>query len=266
MVDVFTIKQLDPQAVEAVAGFMKGKKREKFLASVQIINESLEKGGWVPRGSVKAFAGFQGLGSAQRRGAYPSAMYDLYRCVQDGSGIGEEYRDYPYTDEEILSLRAKAPVAVIRAWVQVRTEAGYAYEHLNACRPLPKITQVGLSPRVTTTLKEANLDIDLSSIRMADLDFEWVQVRDKKTGEPKVDGQGKLVMTKRYFVVWSEGIVHGTSRFAMNDCEACGRRIPSHRFVPIEAHDQRGDRLVSLWVGCDCASNIFGVKDVGIEK
>jgi hypothetical protein len=67
-------------------------------------------------------------------------------------------------------------------------------------------------------------------------------------------------------VVWSDGIIHGKSRFAGNGCHACGKHIPSGRFVPVEAHDKKSNKTISLWLGCDCAKNIFGIKDIGVEK
>jgi hypothetical protein len=135
---------------------------------------------------------------------------------------------------------------------------------LDASRPVPVITAIGLSPRVTATLKECNLDVDLPSIKLAKIDFRWV--RAYEDGKPAFRKDGKPRMEKCYFVEWSQGIKHGCSRFADGGhCEACGKRIPSQRYVPIEATCKK-QGLISMWIGCDCAKNIFGIKDAGIDK
>ena len=76
-------------------------------------------------------------------------------------------------------------------------------------------------------------------------------------------------MQAYHVVVWSKGSIHDQSRFSVkgSECEACGKNIPSGLLVPVKALDKNsGDRLISLWLGCDCSVNIFGIKDVGIAK
>jgi hypothetical protein len=162
----------------------------------------------------------------------------------------------------------KLPLEFAKAWMELCNEKTLAIHELDRSRPLPVVTEIGLSLKVTKTMTEMNLDIDLSSVRMADLDFIWVDKRNLDTSEIMYDRQGNAIKEKEYFVKWTPGIVHGQSRFyaGLSECEACGKNIPSGRFVPVEAHDKKHNRLVSFWLGCDCAKNIFGIKDSGVKR
>lgn len=225
------MQALKETLVSEIASSMTGKRREKLLSSVAVLNESLSQGAWVPRGKVKAVSGFyQGL----RRSCEPHPSFDVEMCLRYGQAIDVEHT------RELSQLE--------QSWAALCGEKDAAIAILDAARPLPKITAIGLSPKVTKTFRECNLDIDVNSIRMAKI--EPLKINDKLT---------------IYIVAWSEGIRHGQSRFAGGGCEACGKAIPSGRFVPVEAVCRRAG-LVSLWLGCDCARNIFGIQDVGIDR
>jgi hypothetical protein len=301
------VKNLNPKLVSIVQSAMSGARLAKFNASVAILNESLAQGAWTPRGSVKASSGFyQGLAgyvnfdknySAKNNKAQDEA-WDLMMTLSYGRGLGKAD-----VERAIVTLRSgitsrkgepakyKPTDDQIKAWVALCEEKSAADELLDAARPLPRVTAIGLSPKVTKTLTECNLDLDLPSIQMAKIEprqrpaFKWTkkrvpvvpEVMDPYTGKPATKEvndklvpafkNGKRVMETYYIVVWSKGIVHGQSRFWGNGgCEACGKQIPSGKFVPIEAKDKKSGKLISMWLGCDCAANIFGIKDVGIEK
>jgi len=247
---------LSVNLIAIVDGYLSGKRREKFRDSISILNRSLAQGAWTPRGSVKASAGFyQGL--AKKIGNLQP--YELDACVR----YGQPMRSVTLTDEMCMQLSSSR---VLRAWVTLCSEVAAARAFLDAARPTPVVTAIGLSPKVTKTLKDCNLDIDLATIKPAKISFYEVQARDK-AGELRVDRDGKPVMERVYFVDWSAGCLFNRSRFAMGDgCHACGKTIPSGRFVPIEASCKKLGQKVALWLGCDCARNIFGVKDIGIDK
>jgi hypothetical protein len=278
------VKALTQEYVDKVAGFFSGKRREKFLASVDVINQSLAQDAWISRGSAKAGAGFSGLlgntQTARRLDRGLERLYDyghelqktcfeLSMTIRHGSARLTLEELERLVDEDAVKAKLKkagVPLGVLGAWVALNWERREACELLDAARPLPVITPIGLSPRVTATLTECNLDLDLPSIRMAEIAFRMVPAFNKD-GVPLFDKRtGERVMRRQYYVKWSEGIAHGRSRFAHGGCEACGKSIPSGRFVPVEAHDKARNELVSMWLGCDCARNIFGIKDVGIGK
>jgi hypothetical protein len=272
--------KIDPRALAVILGFLNGARLKKFSDSIEVLQDSLQQGAWIKRGSVKASSGFyQGLvpklefsqdfTARGKEAVLQEEASSLYFCVRWGQVFQGKNLQAAL---KILRLRANpqsgkplgADDAAVKAWVQLCAEKSAAVKFLDSARPAPVITAIGLSPKVTATLKEMNLDIDLPSIKMAKLERRERPLLDQ-TGKPMVGRDGEPLMHIYYVIVWSPGIAHNQSRFAHHDCQACGKTIPSRRFVPLEAQDKKSGKLVSLLVGCDCAKNIFGVKDVGIE-
>jgi hypothetical protein len=264
--------KLSQKHIETIKAEMKGKRLEKFLASVQNINDSLDAGGWIPKASRSADSGFyQGCGIDSRNiEREHREFFPLYMTLAYGSSFDKRERTKPL--EELLLLLDKKTlkkhsIEFVKAWVALSEQKDRAIAYLNDLRPLPVLTEIGLSPKVTTTLKEMNLDIDLPSIKLAKINFYFIPMINLKTREQVYGRNGECLLDKEYYVEWSEGIQHRKSRFNRNGyCQACGKNIPSGRFVPIEAHDKKSNNLVSFWVGCDCAKNIFGIKDEGISQ
>lgn len=255
---------LDQELIRIVSSFLKGKRLEKFLTSVSLIQESLEKGGWVPGASRKAQTGFY-QGNGIKIPSRDRSCSELYFCCRFGNAVNDmEAALYAFSS---LPQTIKYPLEFVRAWMELCNQKEHAIEFLNETRPLPVITKIGLSPKVTKTLLEANLDIELDTITMAEIKFRMV---------PKVGPNGEYLLNSRgdvnymavYFVNWKPNTLHHASRFASlgTHCEACGKRIPSGRFVPIQAQDRKQNRPVSFWVGTDCARALFGIKDVGLER
>lgn len=261
--------QLNAENVRVVAEFMKGKRREKFLASVSIMNESLAKGGWVSRGAVKARSGFyQGLGPrlahvSDRSTVNGLAASVLATCVNFGIGFDRKF-DAPafdYFSDEISDDKA-----AFQAWADLCREFSYLFAELGKRRPAPVITPIGLSPRVTDTLKNMNLDLDIQSVRMPDIEVVELPQLDSQ-GAPVLGKDGKPVVTRSLLIKWAKGCRFGLSRFAEvgGHCHACGKLIPSRRFVPMEAMDLKLGTYVALLLGEDCARNIFGVAASGVR-
>lgn len=284
------MKSLNEKNLQLVISSIKGKRLEYFLESTGLINASLAASGWVKWASRKADKGFsQGLGVSIEVPPRPrwdepaNPMYEPRHAVNWCLGSGyttptSEEIEMVINDLSPKELKKVSP-ELIRAWCELAKEKREAVEWLNSLRPLPVLTPVGLSPKVTKTLKEMNLDIDLPSIKMAEIAYNYAPRKhcDRKLptfgevmiGKAKKNGAEYCHTQLVPYVKWSEGIVHGRSRFSARNeqCEACGKKIPSGRFVPVEAVDKaHNNRLVSLWVGCDCANNIFGIKDVGVER
>ena len=279
------IPSFDQEAIDTIIKYNKGKKLENFLTSLDIIQKSLQAGGWLPRGSVSS-GKISSIGikidQGDRETYYPyeegkktkrtafSELISNLKYLHPFKGSIEELNEAlsQLTPQELK----KFPRDYIIALVVFAEELDEARKFLDSGRKPPVITSIGLSPRVTTTLKEMNLDLDLPSVRLADIKFNLVQKRyaDPKSprfGELMFDRYGKPVMEKHYYVSWTPNITLGASRFAYGEkCEACGKTIPSGKFVAIEAFDKKSHRLVGMWLGQDCAKNIFGIKDEGIER
>ena len=271
------MKQITPNLVATVRTALKGKKLEKFDASIAILNESLAQGGWTTRGSVKVNSGFyQGIANVDFSVGYkdgkPIKGHEeasmLMFCLRWGHDMEEAdvAIAYPFF---VGRSGFKLSLEVVKAWAALCNERFDACDILDEARPLPVITAIGLSPKVTKTLTECNLDLDLPSIKMAKLEarerpaFKWNKKTEKS--EPVMCDDGTQATETYYVVVWSDGIEHNMSRFC-GGCQACGKNIPSGRYVPIEAQDKKSGKLISMWLGCDCAKNIFGVKDIGVER
>lgn len=252
------MEQLSSDLVQTVASAMKGNHLKKFMASVSVLNESLAQGAWTKRGGPKAGAGFyQGLSTKFGRDCHP---HELMMCLR----FGHECK-VPVTTEMIEKNGLGYCAEAVYAWVQLCAAFARACEALDAARPLPVVTAIGLSPKVTKTLKECNLDLDVSTIVPAKIDSYKCHMRRVLTGELMYDKRtNEPIMETVYYVAWTPGVKLDQSRF-YTGCQACGKHIPSGRFVALEGKCNKLG-LIGLWVGKDCAQNIFGVKDIGLDK
>ena len=249
------------RAIKTVTAFLSGKRQEKFLTAIKVLQTAEDRGCFEGREAQKAGSGFYAGLVAHRQyvsgefGEDGATQYQAQRCVTFGA---------PYSGAVEFGVQG-VPQNVVDAWIYLCGVAHSLTEQLKAARPKPVVTAIGLSPKVTKTLTEMNLDIDLPSITPAEIEAYKVQARDRVTGDLMFAADGTTpIMQTFYRVKWTEGTQFGKSRFYAG-CQACGKPIPSRRYVPIEANCRKNGRI-GLWIGCDCAKNIFGVKDIGIEK
>lgn len=260
------IKELNPKLIQKVSSELSGKRLLKFQESVNIMNLSLKQEGWVKNGSRKAVSGFyQGVLNKLQNFGTGNDSHQAYMCIKFGYPM-----ENPSKINQIIksnqTIYNKYSKEFILAWAELCVEVRDCIDTLNSLRPVPVITPIGLSPKVTTTLKEMNLDIDMQSIKYPKIGKE--KVKASKDGVLLKDKYGRQVWDWRYFIKWTKGIKHNQSRFSdsMCHCEACGKMIPSGMFVPVEAKDNKSGNIISLWLGQDCAKNIFGVKDIGFKN
>jgi hypothetical protein len=267
-----TAHEIFNESVDLLAAYFTGKRLELFLASVAVVRESVTQGGWLSRGHQRASKGFN-KGLASRKALRDLATsYDdprrwpLHNCwmaLSFGSHLRQEDLDVA-TDDDLIHFVPGAPLEITWAWLRLMVAVREIFADLDASRPLPVYTEIGLSPKVTATLLDAALDLDLTTRRVCPLGWRWIDARDKH-GEIIIGRDGKPKQIKFYFPKWPEGTVFGSSRFANCDCEACGKTIPSGLVVPILITAKSGT-LHGFWFGRDCASNILGIKDAGINK
>jgi hypothetical protein len=283
------MKSLSQKNIDIVTKSLSGNRLKFFLESLNCVQESLKAGGWLPGMSRKADKGFsQGLGPGivvpkrswdVKETDLDKARYEVNWCLRSGYSEPTYYQLMLVASDLTKEERKKLSPELMIAWCLLCIEKRHAKEYLDGLRPLPVKTPVGLSPKATKTLKEMNLDIDMPSIKVAKINYYFVPAYwsrhstsdEKLHGKMMVkEGENKAkysVLDRRYFIDWTKGIVHGQSRFTHHTghCEVCGKNIPSWTFVPLEALDKKSGKLVSILSGCDCAKNIFGVKDIGIE-
>jgi len=258
---------------------LSGKRLQKLNESLKVLDESVAQGSWIMRGRVKAESGFyqgftryvriDGDGDGRIRfdisGAESERLHRLTMCLNYGQRFtGDLSKALKSFRKHTTEKNVYKPTdAQIQGWVELVAAARATFQELDEARPKPVITKIGLSPKVTKTLKEMNLDIDISTIKEPEIKFYWWKKLDPKTMKPMLDPRGKFIREKRFYVKWEKGTQHNMSRFALkgDHCEACSKVIK--HFVPLEAKDNRSGKWVSLWVGMDCAKNIFGVKTLG---
>ena len=289
---------LNANHIAAIRSEMKGAWLKKFDESIQVINDSLAQGSWVTRGAVKASAGFgQGTGIVvptcnpsiptgnmitTPHGTYPERVDNpawpyyctLGHCLRFGGPVRTDDLEGALTWLEGLKngkgklVIGKHTMGFVRAWIALNEEVENVKDALNEARPAPVKTAIGLSPKVTATLKEMNLDINLPSIECAEIAFYFVPKRDKEGKIMMSRNEKASLLDRSYYVKWTPGTKFGRSRFGgkSHHCEACGKAIHSGQFVAIECDDQNSGDHLGLWIGRDCAANIFGVKDAGVER
>lgn len=236
-------------AIEIVRSFLTGAKLAKFNEGMRIWSDSLALGCWVKRGRRKADSAFYaGLLTLAQFRKITRWTYEQERCVRWGKAFKGSFEHRQI--EAVKGLTHE----VLDAWAFMCVLKDTEFAALTEARPKPIITPIGASPRVTATLKECNLDVDLSTIKPAAIE------RVELAGPPK---------QVFYRVKWSAGTQLGVSRFGGGDnCELCGKFIPSGRFVAMEMADRSGgvSRLIGMWVGRDCAETLLGVDDVGVDR
>jgi hypothetical protein len=122
-------------------------------------------------------------------------------------------------------------------------------------RPGVTFTHLGVSPTVTATLQ------GLEAVKVTVCPMEYKQVEEVN---PET---GKVVYKTIVRLLWPEGTVHGASRYhATNNnfqCQACGHAIKNaFNWVPLILWDT-ANKPKSLWVGRDCARNLFNIEMTG---
>ena len=298
----FDMRGLDKELLAVVYPSFKGKKLEKLQNSVRLLEESLALGSWVKYGSVKVPSGFQGLYTVPHGSLFEGAKLDILHALYADVSALQRLMSYGYLPQEVTpfyrtyddngnrstrpeprppklveahELLCKATsktgkllkipsIEVIYAWLSLNKQRKEISTWLDKSRKPPVVTEIGLSPLVTATLKEMNLDIDLSSIVPA-------KIERREKWEDIINSKGEKVkrLTYEYYVAWREGIAHGRSVHSRGGrqahCHACGHAVPSGNFVCLEAYDNIRKEWVSLVMAKDCAKNVFGVMDVGVH-
>jgi hypothetical protein len=119
------------------------------------------------------------------------------------------------------------------------------FEALDAQRPKPVFTLLGVSPTITATLQ------DMGFVKASEAEISMPEI------ELVPDGGGSWRPTLK----WPESTKHNTSRFASrySCCHACGHRITNAaNWVPVVVTSDKQPR--SIWVGSDCARSVFGIE------
>jgi len=240
------------------------KAHENAKVALQLINDSLAEGSWLPKASRRVAAALNKSQLAIQLGRaiekklevrkhnnsnihLPShrvvghLLYGEFRAMQTAK-LDETLLDDSDKREVMRYQLAFAPVARLMAI-------------LDDTRPKPTFTTLGVSPTITTTLADMGVSLLPGTVRLCPL--EWRQIEVTRAG-------GVKVKTWIAISLWPANTVHGRSRFSTADhCEACGHRIKNpFNWVPLLLDDAAGVPH-SLMVGKDCAASVFGIKLTG---
>lgn len=273
---------------EAVLKWYSGKALAKATAAMTLLLESIQAGQWIPKASrsVRAALGKHNIANKfakGHRGWLEQGFIDPSKAMSEWEDAAPQmgrqiYRAMHYGILSGVSILSTAPLRVklgvgglelpqsihfaldrIDQYIQDFGPVGDAMDKLDATRPKPVFTSIGVSPTVTKTLEDAGLDLDLSTIRICPIRWEKVEYLDKD-GHTCYKWVGGLE--------FPEGTRHHRSRFAgpnaiFDHCEACGHTIRNpFNWVPFVINGKNGTPY-SLWTGRDCAETLFGVKMVG---
>lgn len=241
--------------VLAIAAFLPPKRRTLFLESIEVVRASVEQGSWIRRGAITFAKGFKALVSPKQARSHRDKMFNAYMAIVYGSLRAPDETEL--SNDDLEAITTKAPLPVLRAWLRLAVALRSICEDLDASRPAPVYTEIGISPKVTKTLLDATIGLDLKSRRLCPIAWRWVFAVDQ-------DGKPTTRRVKIYYPRWPAGTVFGSSRFSGSDCEACGKSIPSGAVVPVLISDTAG-AVHGFWFGRDCAANILGIKDAGIS-
>jgi hypothetical protein len=123
---------------------------------------------------------------------------------------------------------------------------------LDATRPKPIIVLGTLSRTVADNVGAA-MGIAIDTIECPPIEWFWVEEEVK----------GAIVRVPVGRIIWPDGTRHCQSRFALgSQCHACGHGIRNPwNWMPLVAQTATGP--VSLWVGRDCARNLFKAEVSG---
>lgn len=274
---------LTKEFITTVEAFLKGARLKKFSKSINLINDSLKVGSWLKGASRSAPSGFgQGLSSCYLgndmnhnfsmtfRHGY-SFEGDLKKSYQESHDFAKNFvpdPDKKWQTKRLYASFLKVPYEIIEAWAAVCSEANVAIDFLNSARPIPVIVEgMDVSPKVTRTLEEMELLLGQTTLR-----FPLLERRENKYMMLNpYTGKEEEKIHVSYVPVWAKGIKHGLSRFSGTSsngcprCDACGKSIPSGWLVPLEGKEEKANQWMSMMVGTDCAKNLFGVKDIGVN-
>ncbi len=173
----------------------------------------------------------------------------LVSAMMFGSfGLAPEYVELAHQlFHHVRNDAERAAVRTAFTWAEDFAPVAKLVATLDSRRPVPVIVCKTLSHTVLSNVGGA-MGIALKSIAVPPMIIRW---------EKRTKANGEVFEIAVPEIVWPYGTRHGTSRYASGDhCHACGHKIKNgFNWVPLVGGTANG--YVSLWVGRDCAKNLF---------
>jgi hypothetical protein len=262
---------------ERVLAWFTGKPRERAMTALMVLEDCEKAGEWLPGASrmVRAALGKSNVAHRiyKESGTALQTIGD-YNTPRDQRGwsIAHMLEFGLYARGETIDFMAiYAAASDFMKAIVLKAEGFYRdfkpisrlMDRLDAARPKPVFTSIGVSPTITETLKRLNFHFSSpQSIRVCPMRFER---------EERIDANGKKISMPVIVLEWPEGTVHGASSHATtpgykwpeSKCQACGHGIKNDfNWVPLLVDDSKGVPH-ALWVGTDCSKSLFGIKVKG---
>lgn len=258
-----------------------GKARANATAALELLNASIVAGGWLPKASGRVHAAMNKSNVTTKLAHKNEALKDLNHYMVDGQYVErlaklpngqkgvELYHNLCFgsyllaqkTDFAALFAAAgESDIALVliaaREWVEAMAPVAAAIRKLDATRPVPTFTTLGVSPTVTRTLTDLGVAGTATTVRVCPIRWEERQEVDQKTGRVRYFRVG--------FLNPPAGTVFEASRHAHGSgCHACGHAIRNqYNWCPLLVDDAAGTPYL-LMVGRDCAQSLFGIKMTG---
>lgn len=265
-----------------------GKARERAEEAIKLLEQSETDGQWIPKASRSVRAALGKANVAIKLGreierirevsfdlkSYNGPGHDLDRIMVYGNlyRILDKDLDKSIADLRKIAVKRRSEgcshveeIDEAIAYVAAFRPAAEAMSELDATRPAPVFTAINVSPTITKTLQDASLDLDLKTIRYCPHKKVRVRVVDPKTGKGSYEWWIKLLWPKRT-VFYASRFAGYSPRARFRQCEACGHAIKNPwNWVPLLIDNAKGIPH-AVWVGRDCAGNVFGVKVTGEIK
>ncbi len=258
-----------------VLSWFTGKARENAVTALQLLLASEAIGEWVSGASRKVKAALSKSQKASAAGKLYHKDFDdlcknagafsrgwwLCHCLEFGQFQAVQSVDF---DALIAAAGDSLKVAVLTNLRKYQTDfapVAQLISKLDATRPKPVFTRLGVSPTITDTLVDLGLDFaDHTTIQVCPIRWEEVETTDAK-GNKRYHKIGHLE--------WPFGTIHNASRFnwdlrgSFSCCQACSHAIKNaFNWVPLVLTTPAGAHF-SLWVGRDCSKSLFGIKVIG---
>jgi hypothetical protein len=223
----------------------------KARDALELLDASLAHGSWLPGASRKVRAA---LGKANVAKKKIAINKDSHRTKAE-SAIDYAVNYGAFKQMSTLTLEdARRLNKVAFSYYEDFKPVVDIMDELDATRPVPVFTDLGVSETLTATLKA----FEAVKVTVAPL---------KRKKKEYLDKNGKQAWKYVYYLDWPKGTKHGTSRYRGTDnnrqCEACGHAIKNgFNWVPLVLWGKDGTPK-SCWTGRDCAESLFGVKMTG---
>lgn len=258
-----------------------GKSLENAKLALDLLAQSEALGYWIPNASRKVRAAMSKQNvAAKYAGKHLNAMEyfginisdqrweegspaEFGREIRSAFSYGNIYRiqdlDFDAARKTARNDLEKEIVENGRRFAADFAEVAALITRLDATRPKPVFTSIGVSPTLTATLTDLGVGgASLDTIRPCPMEHVLVEKTNPKTGKKYFEYETRLV--------WPENTVHGASRYDQTrnnmQCQACGHAIKNaFNWVPLLV-DVAGVPH-SLWVGRDCCKSLFGIEMKG---